>query len=181
MMKKVTLSYMLAVVAVQGVVPALPAFASAPTAQTAAAPTTAVLAPAVLPVHAPATVVRLSRAEMSEVQGAGLLSWINKAINFVKQVLTILGAIKAILELFREKKETKPSDVEGGDTVERSETEYVDHASEEDYNAGIASSVYTEVTSDWQQTYVWYGDQCASTYEQDGGGTYQMQQEIGSC
>lgn len=179
MIRKVTLSYMLAVTVVQGALPALPAFVSTPAAAAAQAVAPVQVA-VVLPVQAPAAAVRLSRAEMSEVQGAGFFSWITKALNFVKQILTILGAIKAIFDIFREKKETKGSDVEGGDTMERSENEYVDHASEEDYNAGRVSSVQTEVTSDWQQTYVWYGDQCSSTSEQDGGQFY-MQQEISTC
>lgn len=181
MIRNVTLSYMLAVTVVQGALPALPAFASTPAAVVAqaAAPARAVVSP--VQAAAPVTAVRLSRTEMTEVQGAGFFSWITKALNFVKQILTILGAIKAIIDIFREKKETKSADVEGGDTMERSENEYVDHASEADYNAGIASSVQTEVTSDWQQTYVWYGDQCASTTEEDGGGTYQMQETISAC
>lgn len=161
MIKKATLSYMLAVTIVQGVVPAVPAFASAPAPRTATAAAnqiaSPVVAPAVLPAPATSGAVRLSRNEMGQVQG-GIFNWIRRLWAAVTIIVRIWGLVKQLINLFRDKgTQSAPSSVEGGERVERSENEYQDYASDADYNAGNVQSVTNEVTSDYQQTEVWYG------------------------
>lgn len=182
MIKKVTLSYMLAVTVAQGVLPVVPAFASAPAPRTApAAATSLAAAPVVLPEQAPAGAVRLSRDEMEKVEG-GFFNWLKRIFAAVTIIVRIWGLVKQLIDLFRDKgTETTPSSVEGGETVQRNENEYHDYASQEDYDAGNVQSITNEAASDYQQTEVWYGDQCASTYETSGEQTYQMQEEIRSC
>jgi len=159
MIKKVTLSYMLAVTVIQGVVPAVPAFASAPAPRTMPATPAPSLAeaPVVLPAQAPAGAKRLTRNEMDKVQG-GFFNWIRRLFAAVTIIVRIIGLVRQLINLFRDRgTQTTPSSVEGGERVERNENEYQDYASEADYNAGNAQSVTTEVTSDYQQTEVWYG------------------------
>ncbi len=181
MIKKVTLSYMLAVTVVQGVVPAVPAFASAPAPRTATAAAPLVVAPAVLPAQ-PAGAVRLSRNEMEKVEG-GFFNWLKRLFAAVTIIVRIVGLIRQLINLFRDRgTQTTPSPVEGGERVERNENEYQDYASEADYNAGNVQSVTTEVTSDYQQTEVWYGGGGGC----DGGGdtrenVYMQEREMTSC
>lgn len=182
MIRKTTVSYMLAVTLAQGVAPVLPAFASSPAAATLAAGREAGAAPALVQVQAPARAVRLSRAEMEQVKGAGFFSWLKVFSTIITAVAAIVGAIVKIWETIRQTRTTAPSSVDGGETIQRNETERYDYASEADYNAGIVQTSSTAVTQDWHQTEVWYGGggDCGGG-GQNNDGMYYQQQEIIAC
>lgn len=170
MLKNLAVGWMLTVSVAQGVTPALPSImpiSSAAAAKAAVAPVTS------LQVTMPAESAPLSRSEMSEVRGSGLFSWIKKLISIVNVIAKVLGAIKAIFDLFRNKTEATTASQEGGETVQRNESETQEYASDAAYQAGTPSTVSNQATSTWQQTEVWYGGGgCAAS---DGGGRYQQE------
>ena len=158
MLRNLALGWMLAVTLATGLVPALPVLPSGRIMSTSAAATQVELAAglaAPAEVRAAGTAVQLSRAEMGAVQGAGLFSWVSNAFKTVARWLKVVGVIVAFVNLVFSWFESKPSTVEGGDRLDRSDSETVDYASQADYDNGVvASTTTTEGT--WQQSEVWY-------------------------
>jgi len=180
MIRNLTVSYMLAVTLAQGVGPALAAYSPAPTSVVSVS-TLAATTTSVAPVQQQrAGAAQLSSAEMGGVRGDGFFSWIKKFVKVITTIISILGAIKTILNGLVTLFETTPSTVEGGETQQRTETQTVQYNSEADYNAGIVASDNTQATSSWQQTEVWYGDGCGGGGG-DRGGMYMQEQMMTTC
>jgi hypothetical protein len=159
MLRNLALSWMLAVTLVTGLVPALPVIPAGRVMSTSVATTQVELAArhaAPAQASAPATAVQLSRAEMGAVQGAGFFSWISNAFKTIGRWLRVAGIIVAFVNLVFSWFESKPSEVEGGDRLDRNDSETVDYASQSDYDNGVVSSTAT-TEGTWQQSQVWYG------------------------
>ncbi|HEX7239541.1 MAG TPA: hypothetical protein VF263_04715 [Longimicrobiaceae bacterium] len=181
MFRNMILTWMLAVTFVMGAAPALPAAPVLP-AQTAATQvaTTAPLAGAALAM-APIAAVQLTSVQMATVRGAGFFSWLKVFKAIITVIEAVAGLIKAIKEALRSSSQTTTSTVEGGETLQRTETERLNYASDADYQAGIVSGTSSEVTSSWQQTEVWYGGGGCDggglqPYADAGGGDFQAVQ-----
>ncbi len=159
MLRNLALSWMLAVTLATGMVPAvpvLPAAASIPSRVASQALPAAGLAAAVQAQAPAAAAVQLSASEMGAVRG-GFWNWFKTFVSAITQIAKVLGAIMTIVSLFRSVFQSTPSNVQGGETVQRNETETIEYSSEENYQAGVASSTTNTPTSAWQQTEVWYG------------------------
>ena len=179
MLRNLALSWMIAVTLATGLVPALPVLPSGRVMSTSAATTQVELAAglaAPAEVRAAGMAVQLSRAEMGAVQGAGFFSWISNAFKTVARWLKVVGVIVAFVNLVFSWFESKPSTVEGGDRLDRNDSETVDYASQSDYDNGIASGT-TTTEGTWQQSQVWYGGGggCGGGGGDSGGLYYQQE------
>lgn len=157
MFKKIGLSVALAFALVGGGIAAsttAPAAVTTSVAVSQAAPVVQVASLAQAP--ASVLVAPLSMAQMSEVQGDG---WWKKFKKWLKKVIKkVIGVIVAeIVEAVTDWIEEIFSSIDGGETIESSDVQTKDYASQADYDIDNAYSDQTQV-NDWQQTSTWYGD-----------------------
>jgi len=155
--KKIGLSVALAFALVGGGIAAstgAPAAVTTSVAVSQSAPVVQLASLATVPVSA--QVAPLSVAQMSDVQGDG---WWKKFKKWLKKVIKkVIGVIVAeIVEAITDWIEEIFSSVDGGETIESSDVQTKDYASQADYDIDNAYSDNTQV-NDWQQTNVWYGD-----------------------
>jgi hypothetical protein len=152
-----------------------PAAVTTSVAVSQAAPVVQLASLATAPVSA--EVAQLSVAQMSDVQGDG---WWKKFKKWLKKVIKkVIGVIVAeIVTAINEWIEEIFSSVDGGETVESSDVQTRDYASQADYDIDNAYADNTQVNS-WQQTDVWYGSggSCGGTQERQVQ-MYQMEEQI---